>query len=129
MAIHKLTLAVDGSGINKSKTISSEDTAVVLIDGETVADSQTDQEIECALDVSKVKSFYLVSDQDVTFETNNGAAADDTIALKADEPYVWHTNSYDSFLLDTDVTAVFITNASGATATIHMVALLDGTAA
>jgi|GEM_PF-1794018 len=129
MSTHKLTLAVEGSGISKSYDISSTDTGVVLIDGETVADSQTDQEVEFALDVSKCKSFFLVSTQDVTFETNDGSSPDDTISLRANEPYVWHTNSYDSFLLGTDVTSVFITNASGSTATIYCVALYDGTAA
>jgi hypothetical protein len=75
--------------------------------------------------VSACKSFYLNSDQDVTFETNNGAAPVDTIALLADIPYIWHVNSYDSFLLGTDVTAIFITNASGSTASIDCVALYD----
>lgn len=94
---------------------------------ETVADGQTNKQITCALDVSAVKSFFLVSDQDVTFETNSGSAPDDTIALKAGIPYEWNTDSYDAFQLGTDVTAIFITNASGATATIELRAIQDAT--
>lgn len=102
-------------------------TGVALIDGETVANGQTDDEIIVAIDVSAVKAFYLVSDQPVTFETNSGSAADNTISLLAGVPYVWTEDSYDSFLLDTDVTSVFITNASGSTATIYLKALMDAT--
>jgi hypothetical protein len=127
MATHNLTLGVSGSGVAREKTISNTQAGVALIDGETVSTGETDYEINFDLDVSACKSFYLESDQDVTFETNDGAAADDTIALKADVPYVWHTDSYDSFLLGTDVTSVFITNASGSTATIRCVALFDVT--
>jgi len=128
MASHGITLGVDGSGVARNKRITSTAAGVNMIDGETVATGETDYELNFDLDVSACKSFYLESNQDVTFETNSGAAADDTIALKADEPYVWHTNSYDSFLLSTDITAgVFITNASGSTATIYCVALYDVT--
>lgn len=127
MAAHKLTLSVEGSGVSRTKDISNTGGGVALIDGETVATAETDYEINFDLDVSACKSFYLESDQDVTFETNDGTTPDNTISLLANEPYVWQTNSYDSFLLDTDVTSVFITNASGSTATIYCVALFDAT--
>ncbi len=128
MATHTLRLGVDGSGVARSKAIVYTQAGVNLIDGETVADSSTDFEINFDLDVSACVSFYLESDQDVTFETNSGSVADNTIALKAGEPYVWHTQSYDSFLLTVDITtSVFITNASGSTATIYCVALYDVT--
>lgn len=93
--------------------------------GETIADGQTNKQLSFTLDVSAVKSFFMVSDQDVTFETNDGSSPDDTIALKADVPYVWNTDSYDAFLLGTDVTAIFITNASGETATLEIRAVQD----
>lgn len=125
MATHALTYGVEGSGIRRLKEISNTEAGVSLIDGETVATAETDYELDFDLDVSLCKSFYLESDQDVTFETNSGAAADDTIALLANKPYQWHVDAYDSFLLGTDVTSVFITNASGETATIFCVALFD----
>lgn len=127
MATHNLTLSVSGSGVTREKTIANTQGGVALIDGETVSTGQTDYEINVDLDVSACKSFYLESDQDVTFETNDGTTPDDTIALKANKPYVWHVDAYDSFLLGTDVTSVFITNASGSTATIYLVALYDAT--
>lgn len=129
MATHNLKYSLSGSGKTLEHTVSPTGSGVSLIDGETVATGQTDSEITFALDVSACTSFYLVSDKDVTFETNDGAAPDATIALKANVPYVWHDDAYDSFLLTDDVTSVFITNASGATATIHCVALFDATPA
>lgn len=94
---------------------------------ETVANGQTNLQINVALDVSAVKSFYLYSSVAVTFETNDGSSPDDTIALKAGVPYIWNTDSYDSFLLGTDVTAIFITNASGSSASIELRAIQDAT--
>jgi len=102
-------------------------TLVTLLDGEQVADAQTDVEIEVTLDFSAVKAFYLVSDQDVTLETNDGTTPDDTFALLAGVPYVWNTDSYDTFLVTVDVTSIFITNASGSAATLYLWALLDAT--
>lgn len=127
MATHKLKYSIEGSGISRTKEVSSTQTGVALIDGEAVADSQTDYEINFDLDVSACTMFYLESDQDVTFETNNGSTPDDTISLLANTPYEWHANAYDSFLLTVDVTSVFITNASGSEATIYCVALFDAT--
>lgn len=97
-----------------------------LID-ESVADSSTDYEITLTLDVSAVKAFFLNSDQAVTFETNDGTTPANTISLAADIPYVWYTGKYDSFLLTTDVTSIFITNASGSAATVNLWALIDAT--
>jgi hypothetical protein len=94
---------------------------------ETVANGQTDKQINVAIDVSAVKSIIIKSTQDVTLETNSGSAADDTINLLANVPYIWNTDSYDAFLLGTDVTALFITNASGASADISVDAVLDAT--
>lgn len=94
---------------------------------ESVSNGQTDFQINVAIDVSAVKTFYLVSDQAVTVETNNGTTPTNTISLTANDPYVWWTNSYDTFKLTGDVTALFITNASGSTANIELRAIVDAT--
>lgn len=127
MAEHTITLGIDGSGVARSKTIINTQAGVSLIDGETVATGETDYELAFDLDVSQCKSFYLESDQDVTLETNAiDATGGNTIALRANEPYAWHANSYEAaFLLTLDVTVFYITNASGSTATIYCVALFD----
>lgn len=99
----------------------------MILDGETIADSSTDFQINVAIDVSAVKSFYLVSSQNVTVETNSGSSPADTLTLTANDPYVWTTDSLDTFQLGTDVTAFFVTNASGSSATLDLVAVVDAT--
>jgi len=94
---------------------------------ESIPDSSTDELVNFTLDVSTCTSFYMASDQDMTIETNSGGSPIDTIVLVADVPYIWNTDSYDSFLLGTDVTALYATNASGSAATLEVEALFDPT--
>lgn len=93
---------------------------------ESAADDGTTA-ISVAIDVSAVKSFFVVSSQDVILETNSASAADDTINLVAGVPYVWNIDSYDTFKLGTDVTSIHITNSSGSAATIQLEAIVDAT--
>ena len=126
MATHVLKMGVDGSGVARNIDISNTQGGVALLDAEPVPDSETDFEVGFELDVSACKSFYLNSSQDVLLETNAiDATGGNAISLLADIPYLWHVNSYDSFLLTLDVTVLYITNASGAIATIDCVALYD----
>ena len=94
---------------------------------ESIANATTNGQVNVAIDVSKLIAIVINSTQNVTLETNDGSTPDDTIALEANVPYVWHENSYHSLLLTADVTALFITNASGAAATITVEALVDAT--
>ena len=84
---------------------------------EPIPDQSTDLEVDFVLDVSAIKAIVIVSDQDITLETNNGTTPDDTINLVAGVPYIWTDKSYHACLLTTDVTALFITNSSGSAAT------------
>lgn len=115
-------VSVGGDAITKAQTLTS--TSRISV-SESIATAQTDFNITVAIDVSAVKSFYMVSDKAVTVETNDGSAPDDTIVLVADIPYIWTTNSYDTFLLTADVTSLKITNASGSTATLKIEAIID----
>jgi hypothetical protein len=94
---------------------------------ETINNAVTDLQITFNLDVSAVKSFVALSDRDITLETNNAGAPVNTILLKAGVPYIWTIDSYDTFKLTSDVTALFITNASGAAAVLTISALEDVT--
>ena len=126
MAEHTLTLGVDGSGVSRSKTVVNDQVGVSLLDAEPVATAETDFEVGFELDVSACKSFYLLSSQDVLFETNAIDATGGTaISLLAGIPYIWHVNAYDSFLFTDDIAVVYVTNVSGETALIDCVALYD----
>lgn len=92
-----------------------------------VPDEAEDQEVAISIDQSQIKSLYLVSDQDVTIETNNGTTPDDTISLLAGQPLVWQADDYYACPITVDVTSLFITNASGSSATVELELLVDAT--
>lgn len=96
---------------------------------ENIADGETDKLVVIAIDVSELKNLYLKSDQDITIETNDGTTPDDTINLKANVPYPFNADlgAYFTNLLTTDVTAFYVTNASGATARLQGEVLTDPT--
>lgn len=88
----------------------------------------TDTPLAITLDVSQVKSCYMVSDRNIKIETNaTNAAGGNTIDLIAGIPYEWYTNKYNSFLLTADVTIAYVTNASGGAARLQIEILVDPT--
>ena len=89
----------------------------------SIANGVTDQVINIAIDVSQVVAFWLKSSVAMTFETNSGSAADNTITLVANKPYLWRTSQYDTFKLTVDVTKIYLTNASGGSGTFELLAL------
>lgn len=118
-------ITIDGEVVSSNNSFT--DSAVLKIT-ETVADGLTDEQISgAAIDVSEIAVLYILSDQDVTLETNNAGAPADTIALLAGVPLLWYSTSYYTNLLTTDVTAIFITNASGFAAKIKIRVLYDST--
>lgn len=102
------------------------DSAQLLID-EAIADSATDELVACVVDVSEIAAVYIVCDQAVTLEFNNSTTGVPTIVLVANVPYLWHTNSYFTNILTTDITALYVTNASGFTANLKLRFLYDST--
>ena len=94
---------------------------------ESIPDSSTDLNVGFNLDFSACKFFYINSDQDITVETNNGTTPDDTLTLLANVPYIWHVNSNHTFLIGTDITALFVTNASGSAALLTIEEIHDPT--
>lgn len=92
-----------------------------------VADSETDFEVAFQLDVSQIQAIYIKSDQDLILETNSGGSPVDTLALLAGKPYVWTADDLWVNLLTTDITALFLTNASGSTARFQLEVVSDPT--
>ena len=123
---HTLRMQWSGGGRVITKDVEATGAAQTSI-SETVADSETNCEIAFTMDVSEIAAIYIVSSQDVTLETNSGSEAAETISLVADVPYVWHADSYYTNLLATDITALFVTNASGEEATFQLEVVYDPT--
>jgi hypothetical protein len=118
------TVQAQSGPVTKTNTYSG--SAVAEFD-ESVSNGATDTQINIAIDVSTVKVFWIYSDVAITVETNDGSAPDDTLTLAAGIPYMYVNDGEDTFLLGTDVTALFITNASGSTANITCRCLQDST--
>lgn len=118
------TIASGEDTIRYSKTYSGSAAAHF---SEEIATGSTNTQVNIAIDVSAVKAFVLVSDQDVTVKTNSTSSPNTTFTLEANHPYTWDTDSEDAFLLAVDVTVVYITNASGATATVRCRCVYDAT--
>lgn len=94
---------------------------------EIIAGLATDFLVNMAFKVANVKSVVITSDQDITLETNSGASPGNTIAIKANVPYIWNTDSYDTSKFTVDVTAFYFTNAGANPANVEGRVLYDPT--
>lgn len=126
MPTHKINSdwQAGNESLSKQITITADGEANVEV---AVADEAADLAINIAIDISALQLLYIVADQDLTIETNDGTTPDDTLALKAGKPIVWYEGcGYDN-PLSADVTALHATNASGADATLTVKTLQDAT--
>ncbi len=116
-------LEMDGGSVTKKTTLAN--TGRVSID-EDIASNQTDKLVAMSLDVSACVAFYMVSDVAMQVETNaTDHAGGNIITLVASIPYVWYTGKYDSFLLTSDVTKLYVTTTTAGNLKVN--ALYDAT--
>lgn len=84
-----------------------------------VDNGQTDKEVAIVFTHTRVKYYELLSDRDVTIETNAvDASGGDTIVLKAGAWVIWDEKDPHTKLFTAAVTKWYVTNASGAAALI-----------
>jgi hypothetical protein len=122
--LHTLVLALTAPSGQVSSSLQFNASADGEFD-EVVPPTTTNMPFSLALDISQVKSLYILSDQDVTLKTNSSSSPTDTIALKANQPYIWYTGAYDASKITADVTQAFITNAGATQANVKMRWLYD----
>ncbi len=123
---HRLTRGI--GGVTQPVTHETSYTASSEVNvNEAVADSTTDQLVTINIDVSAIESFYMVSDQALTVEFNNSTTGVPTIVLAANVPFVETSDNYHVDLLGTDITAIYLTNASGSTANFKLRCVFDAT--
>ena len=114
----------DGAEIIKDEIVSAGSELNV---DESIADGETDLLVNWTCDYSALKALYIVSDQDLTIETNDGTTPDDTITLSANVPLLWTSTGYLANPFSADVTALYVTNASGSAAALKIRSLQDPT--
>lgn len=99
---------------------------------ETIPGASTNLLVAYAVDVSQVKSLFLLSDKDVTVKTNNSGSPVNTFTLGAGVPFTWIVG--DGTLKDTsgttvstDITTLYVTNAGADPALLQIRTLVDPT--
>jgi len=124
---HVHTSQVDTGDRTIRKEISCTAGQRVGVSEEPVPDSTTDMFLNVPVDVSEIKSFYMMATQDLTIETNSGSSPDETLNLKANEPLEWWPTSLHDCPLSVDVTAMYVSNSSGEAAKLDIEILHDPT--
>jgi len=116
----------DGSSTSLTKSVAQTDEGGLYLDF-TVAGATTDKRVLAAIDVSALKLLYILSDKDITIQTNDGTTPDNTLTITANKPLVWYSGCGLPNPLTVDVVDIYVTNAGGTTATVNIRALQDAT--
>jgi len=90
-----------------------------------IADGQTDRLCNVHIAYPTVELIFFLSSQDVLVEWNDNAGSSGSISLKANVPWLWifdDTGNVSDLWPQspTSLTALYVTNASGETATIQI---------
>jgi hypothetical protein len=95
---------------------------------ETIGLNASDLLINIAIDVSALKSLFILCSKAATINTNDlaGGSPDDTIVLTAGVPFRWTSTSPFANPLTVDVTKIYVTS-SGAAGTMQIYTLQDAT--
>lgn len=97
---------------------------------EEIADSTTDALVAFTCDFSQLKMLTIYSQYALTVCTNDAStgAPAQTIAIAAGVPYTWIYGSGITCPITTDITALYVSNASGSASTLQIRTLEDPTA-
>jgi len=118
---HQVQFSISDGALRINAAATVNPTASSSVD-ETVATGATNELITVAVESTALKMFVLSSDQDVTIKTNSSGSPQETFTMKANKPLVWMDGSPSASPIAGDVTALYVTNASGSTANIKMLA-------
>lgn len=126
MAVITFKNTVTGSQQIQEPTPLSYSGSLAISVSETIAGSSTTQ-LFVPVDVSAVKGFAIMSTVAATLKTNSSGSPDNTLVLRANEMYQWHTDSYDTFKLTTDVVSMYFVVAGATAGTVTIEAVADAT--
>src|SRR5689334_9529881 len=131
MLTHTINRTWSGAGSSIAASVQLQGGAELNID-EAIPDGTTNGLVAFAMDVSQLKALFIKSDVAMTIKTNSSGSPVNTITLAANTPFVWAQG--DPALRDTgntaittDITALYVTNASGNNGTLQIRALYDPT--
>lgn len=126
MPTHTLTFGWtrNGETISNNVNYAVEGEQNVDLDATTtpVAAGATAKEVTITIDVSKLATIIIQSDQDITIKTNSTGTPDDTLTVKANKPLVWGADSGlpNPFPSGVDVTKIYIANPAASVANVKI---------
>jgi hypothetical protein len=124
---HKITYTLNRGTGGTNPSAQSIITSEGHIEDSVSIPVQADKEVAVAFALADLKSIMVFVTGNLTLETNSGSAADNTFALKTDEPLIWNNKMKCANPFDEDVTAFFFTNATASPVTVDIYILLDVT--
>lgn len=116
-----------GIGTPVDASIPITGTGALVID-ESIANAVTNGPVDCAFVLARLAAFYMQSDQALTVKTNSAGSPQETLTLVAATPFVYVPGVGLPSPFAGNVTALYVTNASGTAAALEIRVLLDVTA-
>lgn len=113
--LNLIVKCTDAGGVGSDLYTASVTSGQLITISESISANQTNLAIACAFDVSKLKAFFIVSDENCTLETNSGSSPADTFALEADVPILWNEDMPITNPFGTNVTGLYVTNTTACT--------------
>lgn len=120
---HQVQTVISDGTQRISSTGSVSPTGASQLD-ETISNGASDLLVAFTAESTNLKSFHLWSDQDLTIKTNSSSSPQETFNLKANKPVVWLENMANTPIAG-DVTALYVSNASGSDASLKALAGWD----
>lgn len=127
MPSHRTTTRTNVNGVEITSQKYVEDGADVNVGPVPIGHGATNVELTLVLDVSQAKSVFMVATVDMTVKVNSSGSPTETLHLKANEEYEWHTNSLHALVLETDITKVYVSNPGSEDGTFRFHAIYDPT--
>ena len=112
---HRITHSLASDGAGGLSGAQEELGATEIKIDKNYAAGTSNELLSVAFTTAGLQSIFLLSDKNLTIETNDGTTPDDTIDLVAGTPFVWSKSpGYFPNPFGTDVTAFYVTCATAA---------------
>ena len=119
-----LQFSVNGIQVVSASLSAADNTSHSYVD--TIATGTVNQPTRLAFAAEEVQAYILYSDQNVTIDVNSTSAPLPAISLTAKSPLVYIAGAGMTSLFTTDVTEMFVSNASGQPANVTIEVLVHG---
>lgn len=125
----RMTVSWSINGAESTRTIVSktQDAEVAIKDIAITGPVTNKAYTGLAIDVSAIEMISIMCSKDATLKTNSSGSPDNTLTLKAGEPYLWWKNAPWANALTVDITALYLTVAGTGTTEFELACLQDPT--